>query len=129
MDESGWRTDERTDSIRCVTRFGTSGRSFPCPCTCNLSRLLVFNLASFLQFIRNYTFMNILRTNFHHIHISIMRHFYFWIIVVKKNTRKKFFFFFFLKIWNVERKFFIENFQLDPTKNISKKFFFFLTIF
>lgn len=46
MDESGWRTDERADSIRCATRFGTSGRSFPCPCTCNLSRLRVFNLVS-----------------------------------------------------------------------------------
>lgn len=129
MDESGWRTDERTDSIRCVTRFGTSGRSFPCPCTCNLSRLLVFNLASFLQFIRNYTFMNILRTNFHHIHISIMRHFYFWIIVVKKKTLEKNFFFFFFENMECGKEIFYREFSTRSDEKYFEKIFFFFNYF
>lgn len=124
MDESGWRTDERTDSIRCVTRFGTSGRSFPCPCTCNLSRLLVFNLVSFLQFIRNYIYEYPTNKFPSYSHINYET-FLFLDYSGKKKTLEKNFFFFFFENMECGKEIFYREFSTRSDEKYFEKFFFF----
>lgn len=73
--------------------------------------------------------MNILRTNFHHIHISIMRHFYFWIIVVKKKHQKKIFFFFFFENMECGKEIFYREFSTRSDEKYFEKIFFFFNYF
>lgn len=126
MDESGWRTDERTDSIRCVTRFGTSGRSFPCPCTCNLSRLLVFNLVSFLQFIRNYIYEYPTNKFPSYSHINYETFLFLDYSDKKKTLEKIFFFFWKYGMWKGN---FLSRIFNSIRRKIFRKIFFFLNYF
>lgn len=126
MDESGWRTDERTDSIRCVTRFGTSGRSFPCPCTCNLSRLLVFNLVSFLQFIRNYIYEYPTNKFPSYSHINYETFLFLDYSDKKKTLEKIFFFFLKYGMWKGN---FLSRIFNSIRRKIFRKIFFFLNYF